>query len=53
MDMMLRSEDLAKTRAIRDHFSHVKDSSGAESPLLNFIDFLFEAIELDDFKLVA
>jgi hypothetical protein len=52
-DMMLRSEDLSKTRTIRSHFAHVKDSSGAESPLLNFLDFLLEAIELDDFKFVA
>lgn len=53
LDMLLRSTDLAKTRAIREHFSDVKDSSGAESPLLQFIEFLIEAIDLDEFRLVA
>jgi hypothetical protein len=52
LDMLLRSTDLSKTRAIRDHFTDVKDSSGAESPLLQFIEFLIEAIELEEFKLV-
>jgi hypothetical protein len=52
LDMLLRSKDLAKTRAIRENFSGVKDSSGAPSPLLNFLDFLIEAIDLGEFDLV-
>lgn len=50
--MLLRSGELSKTRAIREHFCEVKDASGAESPLLQFIDFLIEAIELEEFGLV-
>jgi hypothetical protein len=52
LDMLLRSSELSKTRAIREHFSDVKDSSGAESPLLQFVEFLIEAIELEEFGLV-
>ena len=52
LDMLLRSTDLTKTRAIRVHFSDVKDSSGADSPLLQFVEFLIEAIELEEFRLV-
>ena len=50
--MLLRSTDIAKTRAIRAHFPDIKDISGAESPLLQFLDFLIEAVELKEFKLV-
>lgn len=52
LDMLLRSNELGKTREIRSHFSDVKDNSGAESPLLQFIDFLVEAIELGEFGIV-
>jgi len=51
-DMLLRSTEIAKTRGILAHFSDVKDTSGADSPLLQFVEFLVEAIELKEFKLV-
>jgi hypothetical protein len=50
--MLLRSNDLTKTRAILAHFSNVKDNSGAESPLLQFVEFLIEAIDIGEFGLV-
>lgn len=52
LDMLLRSTELDKTRAVRNHFSDVKDTSGAESPLLQFVDFLIEALELKEFGLI-
>lgn len=30
----------------------MKDADGADSPILNFVDFLIEAIELGEFEMV-
>ena len=47
LEMLIKSTDLAKTRAIRNHFSGM-----ANSQLLNFLDFLIECIELEEFEMV-
>ena len=50
--MLQRSKEISKTRAIREHFIDVKDAEGSPSPILNFVDFLIEAIELGEFELI-
>lgn len=50
--MLQKSNDLTKTRAIRENFREIKDADGGESPILNFIDFLIEAIELGELELI-
>ena len=48
LDMLIKSKDLDKTRAIRNHFR----TSVGNSALLNFIDFLIEALGLQEFGLI-
>jgi len=50
--MLQKSTDLTKTRAIRENFREIKDADGGDSPILNFIDFLIEAVELGEFELI-
>lgn len=45
--MTRRVNGLEKAKTIRKHFAQVK-----ESPLLNFIDFMFEAIDEENFELL-
>ena len=52
IDMLQRSKEISKTRAIREHFREVVDADGSPSPILNFVDFLIEAVELGEFELI-
>ena len=47
LDMMIKSQDLEKTRAIRDHFRSLP-----ESVVLNFVDFVTECVELKEFEMI-
>ena len=47
LDMLIKSTELEKTRAIRAHFA-----STPQTLLLTFIDFLVECIELEEFETV-
>ena len=47
LDMLIKSCELEKTRAIRAHFA-----STPQTLLLTFIDFLIECIELEEFEMV-
>ena len=48
IEMLIKSPDLAKTRALREHFRN----SVAQTAILTFVDFLIEAIECNEFELV-
>ena len=52
IDMLQRSKDISKARAIRENFRDIKDADGAPSPILNFVDFLIEAVELGEFEFI-
>jgi len=51
-----KDKDLTNAKIVRNHFSNLKltlqDGTQVTPPVLNFIDFLFAAIEFDDFALV-
>lgn len=47
LEMLIKSTDLGQTRAIRQHFKGLK-----QTPILNFVDFLVECIEMKEFGLV-
>lgn len=46
--MLIKSQEVAKTRTLREHFR----DKVAQTPLLTFVDFLIEAIELQEFELI-
>ena len=52
LDMLQRTTDLSKARAIRQHFKNVTGPDGSPSPILSFLEFLFEAVELGEFEMV-
>ena len=52
LDMLQRGSDSSKARAIRQHFKDVKGPDGSPSPILSFVEFLFEAVELGEFDMV-
>ena len=47
LEMLIKSTELAKTRHIRQHFKDVPQSA-----ILNFVDFLIEAVEMEEFEMV-
>ena len=53
IDMLQRSKEISKAKAIRDHFKEIKDADGAPSPILNFVDFLIVGIEYEEIELIG
>jgi len=49
LDMLSREEDIAKAQYIKRE--SMKALEMEQTPLLNFIDFVFDCIELEDFEL--
>ena len=47
IEMLIKSSEIEKTKALRAHFA-----SHPQTALLNFIDFLIECIECQEFELV-
>ena len=48
LDMLIRSTDISKARAIRDHFRGTVDGT----PLLNFLDFFMECLVIKEIGLI-
>lgn len=47
LDMLIKSTEIEKTRAIRAHFSNTP-----QTQMLNFIDFLIECVECEEYEIV-
>jgi hypothetical protein len=51
LDMLARDNDLSKARYIRENTLKDLPKEQKHSPVLNFVDFALEAVELQDFDL--
>ena len=45
--MLIKSTEINKAKTIRQHFSKVPQSA-----LLNFVDFLLECVEMEEFEMI-
>lgn len=48
IEMLIKSQEIDKTRTLREYFRE----KVVQTPLLTFVDFLIEALELQEFELV-
>ena len=49
LEMLIKSTEIQKTRKIRERFARKVDPP---TPILNFVDYLLECIELEEFEMV-